>query len=158
MRILTFERMARLVGLIPIMLYGGGGGSSQDFGASNLFATSARNRWNTIKSDVWPIENELLAASNDGFLGESMRFANQSVNDAFKGQQGALARDFSRMGVTPNADQQSAMNRVMDIQQGGALVNARNTARRMVKDRKQELLSGGVAANRFISKQGGGGL
>jgi hypothetical protein len=158
MIIWTLETWARIIGLIPIKLYGGGGGTSQDFGASNLFATSARNRWNTIKASVWPIEDQLMSASKNGYLDESMKFANDSINDAFAGQRGALQRDFSRMGVTPNSIQQNAMDRSMAMQRGGALVNVNNTARRMVTDRKQGLLSGGVAANKFISKMGGGGV
>lgn len=137
---------------------GGGGGTSQDFGASNLFAASARNRWNTIKADVWPIENELLGAARGAYAPEAMRFATDSVNNSFRVQRGALGRDLSRMGVEPTAQQKTAMDRTLNMQQAGALAGARNTARRMVGDRNQELLAGGVAANKFISKQGGGGV
>lgn len=144
--------------LLPIRLYGGGGGSSQDFGASELFAQSARNRWDQIKKSVWPLEQKALSFTRGALGPEAQRYATESINTAFDNQEGALRRDLARQGTAPTEAQNTAMQRQLSQERTGALASAQNTARRMVKETQDNILSGGVAANKFLSKQGGGGV
>lgn len=131
-----------------------GGSAPQDTmqkkAANWELAKISRDQWEDYKQRFMPVEKRLA-----GQIGTQSAFdagfAKRQIPQAFAMQQGALGRDFARLGVTATPDQQAAMEQNMALQRASALVGAENAARLNAEDRDMAILSGGMATmNRNI--------
>jgi hypothetical protein len=127
---------------------GDGGGNKQEFMQSERFATIARNLYNDYERRYVPWEKQLSAVVQTEqpevtrWVGE----AKDTTNRAFDAQMQGLKRDYSRMGITPDAQGLAAAQRRMDIQREGVLTNLQNSARTGIRDRNMGLMAGGLTA------------
>lgn len=137
--------------LAPIRFYGGGGGTSQEFDATRLFGSIARDQWDDYKARFQPVQMELSRMTNGATLPQALGDATKSVNTAFDTQRQSNALALSRRGVKPTAEQQGVMARSMDASKASALGAAQNSARMHTFDRDRAVMSGGLSTlNRQI--------
>lgn len=134
---------------------GGGGGTSQDFRATGQLSTIAREQYNRIHAMTDPVARQLVASTNAATLPQAMKWADSAVANSFDTQRSALARDMQRQGVqmTPELDQEVQRQSALD--RAAATATLENTARRRVRERDMDIMSGGINSTLTIPKIGG---
>lgn len=134
---------------------GGGGGSSQNWDAGNLFASVARDQYATGRALARPLEQQLSASLGGAGVPEALDQVDESVGRAFGAQRAGLGLDMARRGVTPDPMATAASNRQFGLSEASARVGLRNGARLAVRDREQSILGGGLGQNTVASTMTG---
>lgn len=126
---------------------GGGGGIRQDFESSWKFANIAREQYDDYKRRFRPVERQLQAIAGDSGteVKNALGFARSAADQQFDAAPGESARDLARMGVTMRPEEQAAMLKGNEMAKAGFLAGAENQARLAVRDRRDQIMSGGMA-------------
>lgn len=125
---------------------GGGGGSSQNFDAGNVFARVARAQFAKSQELGNPIYSQLAGSIKGAGVPQALTFADTSVGQAFDGQKTGLAMDMDRRGIVMRPDEAAASGRLFGLAEASAAAGTRNAARMGVKNRDNNLVIGGLSA------------
>jgi hypothetical protein len=129
------------------MLIMGGGGTVQDFGASQQFANVLMGQWQDYRARFVPYQNELLNTVNSRSMAEQdERFARTSVQQAFDAQRGAQTRDLGRMGVVMTAPQRAAVDQGAKLSASSQTVGSLNAARQHTLESDMAVMGAGMSS------------
>lgn len=130
---------------------GGGGGTSQNYDAGNLFARVAREQWDLSKEMGDPLYSQMRGNLKGATMPQALQFADKSASQAYDTQRAGLGLDMARRGITMTPDEQTASNRAFGLSEASTRAGMRNAARMHVKDRDSALVLGGMTAGRAPS-------
>lgn len=123
--------------------------AQRDEVASAKRAKLMKAQWQDYKTRFRPVEDKLIEDMGTGihtkFNQEGLDTARKSVDTAYGGAVDMQNRDMSRMGVANTAQQQQAMDTTVDVNKSQSMDNATNSARQWDIDRKNAVISGGLA-------------
>lgn len=126
---------------------GGGGGTSQSWDAGENFAQAARDQYD-IGSALAGTPNAALRGALKGkLMPQTLQGARDAASQGFAAQRQAMGLDLARRGIAPDAQQQGAMNRSLDLAQASASAGLENAARLHNQSRRLGILSGGLGSN-----------
>jgi hypothetical protein len=109
----------------------------------------ARSQYADYKRRYQPIEDLLMSSYNNaGMMRTRLDDTQGLVNRGFENAAGMQQRTLSRYGVQVSPQQQAQQQRSQQLVQAAGMTDAINESRRAMAQRDEELLAGGLTANR----------
>lgn len=138
---MAFDGLINQAALTSVNGMPGMGSTTNPLTAGQTLAQLTRQQFFDWFTDFKPYEDELIEYATDPTLaGKAMTEAGATVNARFDTLAGSQERRLRGMGMTLNADEQKASDRLMSLSRSVADVDAQNRARDATLARQRAIL------------------